>query len=310
MSKDTYRTLEKHLSEIFFASSLHLEYVKAREPKPSVSREDLEFNFKNWLDGVDEYAKQVKDAPGKRKAAKAARTGPEVLQIKLELGSFFSSFSPASKDESAVLKKWGGCSKNAISRRMIVPADATLGDIQDDIISAFGFSGFHLSCYMPISEPGPLLWDFLAVDDDMGEEVIDPEASLTDVLNFDGAGAEDAIRLDYDFGDSWSIKITPWRRGSVSSDLREAAERVAASGVPEVVAADGWNAVDDVGGLWGYCEFLERCGPWFKTYFDDKKPGEVPNDGTDEYGGIRATLAWADGMGWRPGETPLDADEG
>lgn len=92
----------------------------------------------------------------------------------------------------------------------------------------------------------------------------------------------------YDFGDDWVVEIT---RLEDSNDLLAAgrltpqalatAEKtVSTAHRPVCLAKDGINLMDDVGGLYGFIEFL-------KTVYED------PNIAESE-----EMFAWASGQGW------------
>lgn len=89
----------------------------------------------------------------------------------------------------------------------------------------------------------------------------------------DGKVMPVAHRLDYayDYGDGWAVKITCpeayWLDADgagvldaagqpVSDGLREQVAAVSARRRPLCVAADGLNVMDDVGGVYGYMQFL------------------------------------------------------
>ena len=56
----------------------------------------------------------------------------------------------------------------------------------------------------------------------------------------------------YDYGDGWEVKISLVENSMVALDHLDAAENEK----PVCVAKDGLNVMDDVGGIAGYCKFL------------------------------------------------------
>ncbi|MBP5231669.1 MAG: hypothetical protein ILO68_08050, partial [Clostridia bacterium] len=65
----------------------------------------------------------------------------------------------------------------------------------------------------------------------------------------------------YDYGDGWEVEIrlVDEYAGDIGGipDLPEEQRRLLEKGQPVCVFADGLPVMDDVGGVWGYCEFLE-----------------------------------------------------
>ena len=97
----------------------------------------------------------------------------------------------------------------------------------------------------------------------------------------------------YDYGDDWEFRITPHtdveyllkdgriRLSSLREDIKYNSECLR----PVLLASDGYNPVEDVGGASGYCAFLcgingEDCGPY-------------PYDDVEE------SRAWAHSLGWK-----------
>ena len=93
----------------------------------------------------------------------------------------------------------------------------------------------------------------------------------------------DKLNYIYDFGDEWRFVITPhedveYLKGRVTaSEMKEAIKSVLTLARPRVIAADGLPLIEDVGGAYGFMEFLQkvcRC----EGYEED--------------------LEWAKGNGW------------
>lgn len=102
------------------------------------------------------------------------------------------------------------------------------------------------------------------------------------------------LNYNYDYGDGWAVKVTCpeayWLDADgagvsdaagqpVSDELREQVAAVRARYRPLCVAADGLNVMDDVGGVYGYCQFL-GC-----LHGSDRKEA-------------RDQREWAGGQGW------------
>lgn len=74
----------------------------------------------------------------------------------------------------------------------------------------------------------------------------------------------DELYYEYDYGDSWLVKITAWedceeliRSKRVTADeVERAVSTVCTEDRPVCIAADGLPVLDDVGGLGGYIRFL------------------------------------------------------
>lgn len=88
---------------------------------------------------------------------------------------------------------------------------------------------------------------------------------------------------NYDFGDDWNFVITAhydveYLKGRVSAaEIKEAMKSVLTLARPMVIAADGLPLIEDVGGPYGFMEFLKGEG-----MYEDREE----------------SLAWAKGNGW------------
>ena len=96
----------------------------------------------------------------------------------------------------------------------------------------------------------------------------------------------DSLRYEFDFGDGWEITIS--LRGTYDVENLDALDgnltaqigQVAKTGRPLCIAMDGsLPLVQDVGGVYGYCDFLTTI------------------NGTDA-DAKRDMLEWARGLGW------------
>ncbi len=98
------------------------------------------------------------------------------------------------------------------------------------------------------------------------------------------------LNYRYDFGDGWSFTIKPFKTveylikdGRITVDkIREAIKDVCTLARPVVIAADGLPLVEDVGGEYGYMEFLKG----------------IHGLGNGVYANKKESLQWAKGNGW------------
>ena len=139
-----------------------------------------------------------------------------------------------------------------------------------------------------------------------GEELLE-RLELKDVLALD-----DEFYYSYDPGDGWKVRIvleeqyenkyeapespipglilislTEEHRledanPNVEGELREPVRKVMATLAPICLEADGYNVFDDVGGVWGFCEFLKGLKG-------------IDND----HGYEPEHIEWARSLGWR-----------
>lgn len=114
-----------------------------------------------------------------------------------------------------------------------------------------------------------------------------------EALNEDIFPVSNELFYEYDFGDSWTIRITKkefnddllLNRSVYSEELEEASELVISKHKPVCLSRDGLSVMDDVGGLSGYARFLEAIYEG-----EDKKEAA-------------AFRKWAKGMGWSQKKT-------
>ena len=129
-------------------------------------------------------------------------------------------------------------SKPPIWRRLLVRSDVTLADLHRIIQAAMGWSGYHLHQFIVgqtyYGEPHP----------DYGSEMRDERRiKLNQIVSREGA----KFRYEYDFGDSWLHqvlveKILPPEPGQH---------------YPLCIKGSRACPPEDVGGIWGYSDFLE-----------------------------------------------------
>ena len=152
----------------------------------------------------------------KKAAAKKAGMGPaQVYQIKVTLDD----------------------SKPPIWRRLLVPADLSLGDLHEIIQIAMGWTDSHLhqfiigGTYYGVPHP------------DMEDTVDEDRAKLARII----PGEKFKFRYEYDFGDSWTHTIL--------------VEKIlpAEPGHPYPICVTGKRNCppEDCGGIWGYADFVD-----------------------------------------------------
>jgi hypothetical protein len=126
-----------------------------------------------------------------------------------------------------------GVSKPPVWRRVLVHADASLGDLHEVIMAAMGWDGGHLHMFSDDTTR------YGTTPDDEDEDLF----ALADVLVEPG----DRLRYTYDFGDDWDHDI---KMGKVLPPDADAH----ASAVPVCLAGKGACPPEDCGGPWGYAD--------------------------------------------------------
>jgi hypothetical protein len=129
-----------------------------------------------------------------------------------------------------------GVSKPPVWRRVLVHADASLGELHEVIIAAMGWDGGHLHLFIDDTTR------YGTTPDDEDEDLF----ALADVLVEPG----DRLRYLYDFGDEWDHDIKLEKVLPPGADGRAAA-------VPVCLAGKGACPPEDCGGDWGYANLKE-----------------------------------------------------
>jgi hypothetical protein len=147
-----------------------------------------------------------------------ASVSPQVLQMKVTLED----------------------SKPPIWRRILVTDDLTFYKFHIILQAVMGWTNSHLHMF----QLGGLLIGDPEVDE-TGELGFKNERKYKlSQFNFE---AGDKFVYEYDFGDSWRHKILVEKILPISSDVQ----------VPACVKGKGACPPEDVGGVWGYADFLE-----------------------------------------------------
>ncbi len=164
-------------------------------------------------------AKKSADKPA-AKPARPASTDAPVAQLKVTL----KNFNPA------------------IWRRILVKSDVTLGTLHAIIQMVMGWSGGHMHQFILGKRPNLLFIGSPEGFDD-GEMENEDEATVSQVL----PAAKSKMVYEYDFGDGWEHEI-------VLEKIVQAEKGVY---YPQCLAGENACPPDDVGGVWGYGDFLE-----------------------------------------------------
>lgn len=126
------------------------------------------------------------------------------------------------------------------------------------------------------------------IEDQIDSPIVQPFAGpITDVLLY-----------NYDFGDNWKIRITASENcpdlvesGRITqTELDRANVKCREVYRPVLIARDGEMLVDDVGGISGFCEFLQDINPDFTGMTLEKKEEAKQRK--------KEMLTWAKSLGW------------
>ena len=143
--------------------------------------------------------------------------------------------------------------KHHITRRILVPANATLDILHQVIQKAFGWGYHHLHQFLLLPQGSESIYvptDILIQNAEVGEQ-LDIGDDYKPVLSDASTTIKDVLELPYelwyehDLGDSWAHRIT-------LVETRRLPNRVY-----RVLSAIGTTPPDDVGGESGFEEFLE-----------------------------------------------------
>jgi hypothetical protein len=142
-----------------------------------------------------------------------------------------------------------------IWRRVLVPADYTLGELHDVIQIAMGWEDAHLHGFRQKNQTFGPKGD-AAFEQDKDEDRV----RISDVLLKSGS----KIIYEYDFGDSWEHVV----------ELEKVVESRMKTPLP--ICTEGENACppEDVGGVWRYNSIVQALGD---QNFEDEE-GEIDED--------------------------------
>jgi hypothetical protein len=129
-----------------------------------------------------------------------------------------------------------GVSRPPVWRRVLVPADVTLGDLHEVIQQAMGWDNYHMHVFSMGGQ------EYGSPDPELGH-ASDRNVLLSQLLT----GPGDRLRYTYDFGDDWEHDIV----------LEETLTAAPQETYPFCVAGKGACPPEDCGGAWGYAELKE-----------------------------------------------------
>lgn len=155
-----------------------------------------------------------------------------------------------------------------VARRMDVPLNTHLEDLHTYIQVAMGWGNCHLWGFQATRYGHFADWSH-DYDDDS-----ELDATLLDVIDFLQGKPE--FTYLYDYGDSWEHKI---RIGKIqpARDSRR---------YPYLVSGTGRCPLEDIGGAWGYAEFLRAFkdpSSVYREYYPEYFEGDATWD-TDDAG--------------------------
>jgi hypothetical protein len=125
-----------------------------------------------------------------------------------------------------------------IWRRILVKADTTLAGLHDVLQVAMGWTDSHLHQYVADG-------DYYGVPDPAFFDEVEDERKVR--LNQILLGPRDRLTYEYDFGDSWTHQIL----------LEKILPPEPGARYPKIVAGKRACPPEDVGGIFGYAEFLD-----------------------------------------------------
>jgi Plasmid pRiA4b ORF-3-like protein len=121
-------------------------------------------------------------------------------------------------------------------RRLMVPSDYTLAQVHEVLLTGMGWAGYHLYSFQIGATR------YAEIDDDWPDDSVDAASvRLADLV-----GRGDRFVFEYDFGDGWEHAV-------VVEEVLATAGRFR----PLCLAGGRACPPEDVGGPWGYAEFLE-----------------------------------------------------
>jgi hypothetical protein len=159
--------------------------------------------------------------------------------------------------------------KPAVLRRVEVPFDITLDRLHLTIQAAMGWTNSHLYEL----RAGGVGWSTPIPDVDGGNEFLDARKARLDAV-LEDVGKK-TLRYLYDFGDGWEHSIKIERLVDPEPGVL----------YPRLIEASGRCPPEDVGGPWGYGEFVEAINnskhrrhrelrEWFEDDFDPNQVDE------------------------------------
>lgn len=167
--------------------------------------------------------------------------------------------------------------KPRVARRMDVPSDTYLNDLHLYIQAAMGWDNDHVWGFDARRYGQRAHWSPDEYDDEL-------DATLLDVIAFLRGKRE--FTYVYDYGDCWRHRIRIGKIQPARDDRR----------YPYLVSGTGRCPLEDIGGAWGYAEFLrafEDPNSLYRECFPDLDEGDASWDPEDaELDARRSSLAY------------------
>ena len=138
-----------------------------------------------------------------------------------------------------------------VARRMDVYADTQLYSLHDYIQAAMGWDDWHLWGFDAIRYGERAHW---SPDEEFGAGA---DATLFEVMDF--LEGKQEFTYTYDYGDSWKHKIRIGKIQPAREDRR----------YPYLVSGTGRCPPEDIGGEWGYADFLQALENPDSEYRED-----------------------------------------
>lgn len=139
--------------------------------------------------------------------------------------------------------------KPAIWRLMDVDADLTLADLHAILQTSFGWENSHLHAFSDAAPGGrrqpTRRWTASPRADTMDEDLAEEDWTIARALE----GTKGSLFYEYDFGDSWQVRID-------AEPVEKAPKRTRAA----LVDGARRGPLEDSGGMWGYAELIEAIG--------------------------------------------------
>jgi hypothetical protein len=129
-----------------------------------------------------------------------------------------------------------GVAKPPVWRRIVIPADITLGELDEVIMLAMGWEDSHLHVFSTGGQ------QYGSPDPELGH-ADESSVRLLDLLSAPGG----KLRYTYDFGDDWEHDIV----------LEEVSPEAAGTISSSCLAGKGTCPPEDSGGVWGYARLKE-----------------------------------------------------
>ena len=163
-----------------------------------------------------------------------------------------------------------------VTRRMDILANTPLDDLHCYIQAAMGWDDYHFWGFDATRYKQRAVWT-PADDNFNGSPGLASDATVLDVIDFLDGKPE--FMYTYDYGDSWQHKI---RIGKIQPALKDRL-------YPYLVSGSGRCPPEDIGGSWGYADFLDAFDnpdssyrEYYPAYFDGSSIWDPEDAGLDQ----------------------------